>query len=405
MGTFIASGGYGSVYLYGDTVIKRFHDPINKKDILDREDMINKIDPNRKYFGSQVIDIKNIYTISMKYDGVSLDTLLKTPSEDVLVKLFFLSYQILNASDLLYRSKLIHGDIKIANILFNDKTNRIKLIDFDFLNTQNVYQAYQKKQKYIYPEVDYSTMYFAWPFQRFNFKKIKICQYSIHILKDIGLLPGTDDLRLMAFLRKEPTHYKGKPGWWLKCFLELYDGRTVSKDYMKIDIYSVGIVLGELFLHKGFDYLLPSLRRPIKNYIHHGLLHPDPSKRYDPPKAIQFWNFIFQDYLKPGFYQDYYSAVQKKTLNMPLFVIVHQEINKEDSNVLLMDLLFIIERITDPRLRTKLLLHLFKKNDEKYKLHEYIAHIFRHDFSPSRSYMMEVCKTLESYYLAKLQIK
>ncbi|NDC56396.1 MAG: hypothetical protein EBZ69_06260, partial [Alphaproteobacteria bacterium] len=88
-------------------------------------------------------------------------------------------------------------------------------------------------------------------------------------------------------------------GWWLNAFLALYQNKKkIPIDYLKIDIYSVGIIFGQLFLIYGFEYLLPSMRRPIKNFIHRGLLHPDPNNRYDPLTAILYWNQIFEPHKK-----------------------------------------------------------------------------------------------------------
>jgi serine/threonine protein kinase len=80
----------------------------------------------------------NSYALVMEdFGGISLSTYLKTATEENqpsnsfdLTEFLNLALQLSDILDYLYQNRVIHKDLKPANILINPETKQIKLIDF-----------------------------------------------------------------------------------------------------------------------------------------------------------------------------------------------------------------------------------------------------------------------------------
>jgi predicted ATPase/signal transduction histidine kinase len=110
----------------------------------------------------------NSYALVMEdFGGISLSTYLKTAATDQnqpsnslsLIEFLNLALQLTDILDYLYQNRVIHKDIKPANILINPETKEIKLIDFSISSllpreTQEIQnpQVLQGTLAYISPE-------------------------------------------------------------------------------------------------------------------------------------------------------------------------------------------------------------------------------------------------------------
>ena len=77
---------------------------------------------------------QNSYALVMEdFGGISLKDYFTSPETRYIASLeefLEIAIALCNVSDILYRSRIIHKDIKPANILINPKTKQVKLIDF-----------------------------------------------------------------------------------------------------------------------------------------------------------------------------------------------------------------------------------------------------------------------------------
>jgi predicted ATPase/signal transduction histidine kinase/tRNA A-37 threonylcarbamoyl transferase component Bud32 len=127
---------------------------------------------------------RNSYALVMEdFGGVSLSTYLKTETEEnqpsrslSLTEFLNLAIQLSDILDYLYQNRVIHKDIKPANILINPETKQIKLIDFSISSllpreTQEIQNAHalEGTLAYLSPEqtgrmnrgIDYRTDFYA----------------------------------------------------------------------------------------------------------------------------------------------------------------------------------------------------------------------------------------------------
>ncbi len=76
---------------------------------------------------------QNGYVLVMEFGGISLKdyfTNVETLDVTFLIEFLLVAIALCNTLDILYRTRIIHKDIKPANILINPETKQVKLIDF-----------------------------------------------------------------------------------------------------------------------------------------------------------------------------------------------------------------------------------------------------------------------------------
>lgn len=316
-GKLLGSGSYGCVYMphlkcqnqntTKQAVGKVFDTNSNFEDELKNvQEIQNAIDPQNKFtvpllgfcdVQSQDIELQSCdilhpskhspfyKQIIYKYAGISLHDYITQHkgSVNAFIGLVKNLQPILQGIHTLIEHCFVHGDIKPANIMVTKSKNKLILIDFGFLT--HVKDVYVKSRLNIL-SADYP--YFPPEF------KLK---YSHHQGFDTfyeKVMRNFNANRKVA--RAFVTVLKMKPKEDLET---LFIRKNTSFDASKIDVFSLGIVLLELFLWSG--WVQKQYHRKVANAVMRdkvlelirGMIHFDPVQRFNIDEVLLRFKVIF----------------------------------------------------------------------------------------------------------------
>lgn len=234
----IGQGTYGRVFRVphpqkqGEKALKKqmktIHpSTLNKINRINR--MLSQIDPSQQYFAGRLNPMEKPNQFWMQQRGVSLDKIFfSTPQQkaDIFLNWLVEFPQLMQAVQRLQENSLIHGDIKLENILWNNEAKKFYIIDYDMLGTEREYLE-ANSMGYNYPNVAKTFFYFVWPLERFYLQGgIGLYDYMKQNLGNIFTPPI------------------------IKYFYEsiIQNPDRFVDDPIKIDIYSLGLVAFDLFI-------------------------------------------------------------------------------------------------------------------------------------------------------------
>ncbi len=158
----LGSGGFGAVYLALDTWIKRkvaIKVPHNQTD--DIEKLLHEPRIQASLIHPNIVQIYSVekkegtfFIVSEFIPGPSLDKYLKSKGKLSWEKAVSIIYQICDAVQFAHDNKIIHRDIRPANVLMSDAT-KVKMTDFGtsrFLNPDSVAMTRIGCPPYMAPE-------------------------------------------------------------------------------------------------------------------------------------------------------------------------------------------------------------------------------------------------------------
>jgi serine/threonine protein kinase len=265
------------------------HDSGQWEELQKRQSLLNKADPDRQFMGGKVFQVHPTHnSFFMKDDGISLDKFVDrsmTKRSSALKQVLSNGFQrLVEALVVLDANQLIHGDIKSANIVISPVTMKMKFIDFDFLGTLKDYRKFEKTSEF-FPFVDKSTFYFAWPFERWHDPSTHSFLWDkrhtrFDHLVEIGLFQNSQSANHCKYILEHITSFKACPAdtQWSpleKRIITTYIHHPeIQEDPMKIDIYSLGLVILEL---------LPECK------IFKSMIDPLPHRRVSPHECLKQW--------------------------------------------------------------------------------------------------------------------
>ena len=194
------------------------------------------------------------------------------------------------------RHQLIHQDIYMSNIMYNQKEKLLKFIDFGLsVSFQNVFTFQNKRLTYIYhcypPE--YMFAYFLKNNVKKNlqFNDVVNTWKNEYICKDPSI--GSVDCYhyyneyisepiVERSLKRMYDDYLLNPDTWLQ---------RISKNTVLIDLYALGMLCIDLHVHLDFSVLSPKLQMEYKQLILM-LMHPDDHQRSGFDKAYAHYTFL-----------------------------------------------------------------------------------------------------------------
>ena len=174
-----------------------------------------------------------------------------------LLKLFS---HICNGINVLCKNNLVHQDIKLENIVYNSKQNKLYLIDFGLMT--------HKSQIYIKENAGFLNYnYVAFP------PEYKCYMYPDSFAIFYKMFAKNFSRSFFAFIKRIYKNYRAD--------LKLLHS---SKKYMpdKIDVYSLGMVL--VYLYQKFEMKDKAVETAICNMICF-----DPVKRWSAAQAAEFF--------------------------------------------------------------------------------------------------------------------
>lgn len=305
-GKLLGSGSYGCVFMphlqckdkkvLKQAVGKVFDDNSNFEDELKKvQELQNVIDPYNTFtipflgfcdVGSQDIELqscdimhpskhaKNYKQIMYKYAGISIHDYMtqNKGSINAFITLIKALEPILQGMHTLTQHSLVHGDIKPANIMVTKRRNKLVLIDFGFLShtkdifTKSRLNILMADYPYFPPEFKAKYYHSQQGFDLFYEKVMRNFNANRKVARAMSTIlhiNTKDDLERL-FTRKNTTY-----------------------DATKVDVYSLGIVLLELFLWSGWaqkQYYRKVTNAVIRDKILElirGMIHFDPLQRFN----------------------------------------------------------------------------------------------------------------------------
>lgn len=269
--------------------------------VLEHDRILDEMDPPREIFGAKIIRTyfpvpfhDGPYTgIFMRNNGISLDKLGSANYETV----WNAVPDLIQGLVMLSSRGLIHGDIKLSNIVWDGQ--RLRLIDFDLLHSyEDSMETYKKNCENctfdlfsVGPEVmlgNIQNYYYIWPLdrlynpsnQRFMFNPSS----SISIDNFKFLLKSLETTKkeyssFMRFIKSMSTTSSttSSKSSWVGEVIQFYSSPCEKLyDPTKFDIYSLGVTLSHIFPQENPNW--PLIRK---------MIHPDPSHRPTPSEAYQ----------------------------------------------------------------------------------------------------------------------
>lgn len=201
---------------------------------------------------------KILYQITYEYGGVGLHKLFKDISLSIPLNTFIGLFKgLFEAIKILNENGVIHSDIKMSNILYNENQNRLILIDYSFFD-------YNEDEYFIFKDNDILHLPSELKIVNNNHNKnefnLILFLNSIEKLIDTNHIYINKIRELNAYLIKELDNY-----------------RKFKVIPNKIDIYQLGLVLYQIVI------LNPSEEIDITIFdIIRKMIEPNPSKRTVP---------------------------------------------------------------------------------------------------------------------------
>lgn len=385
----IGAGGYGQVRAVdANTVQKRFYNSYKEQGLRRRQTLLNAIDPSREYFGAKILGYVRTNKIRMVNEGHSLDKIFFTRRCNLqYFQLLLLNIEhLLRGLMLFHDHGLIHGDIKLENVVLNESLGICKYIDYDFMGSIDEYRA-ADDQNLLFPKRAKRKTYFVWPPERYTIAKrfhdIVVDDYTAEVWNELGLVStlGHDSRIVTSLFKSEAIDPTLKPeSDWVKQLVTAHAHHDLRSDaFSKIDIYGFGIMVSQV-LRQFEHWILPSMRRPIKRWLSF-LVHPNPSVRYAPKYALEIWERIFSSMSIPPFFSiitdletlarryptvTFYQLVSYVYRYYGLDTgrlqtIITHELRLSRFRPLLSDMVFVTNQIPDASIRDPLLIAIFQK--------------------------------------------
>jgi hypothetical protein len=311
----IGSGSFGNVYQVRqdpNLIRKQFNSKKNFDQSKENQDILNGLDAQRRYLGSKMIDMKMVpiqqiqqtqsqqikehykYSMIMINQGQDLKKLKVTPENErqVLRAILDLIHAIILLSDHGY----VHLDIALRNICFKKVGDEIimKLIDYDFLTSDD----FEKKifnPNELPPELWYNN-----PIDRLVgplYELYELLMKSEFISEPFYVKEDrvTNILQidyLLKFLEKIGINvFKYRRYSWIDTCIQTIKNIRKSPlkkiDKNKIDIFSLGMVLLQLFYSGNYNFSDHS-KRVFKSVIER-MIDPNFETRISPHEAFERW--------------------------------------------------------------------------------------------------------------------
>uniref|UniRef100_A0A6C0K5J9 Protein kinase domain-containing protein n=1 Tax=viral metagenome TaxID=1070528 RepID=A0A6C0K5J9_9ZZZZ len=320
----LGKGSYGEVFRRQGVIDKIYFPSGEREDglqnaILWDRIITQEIDRTRQYMRSPVIQIdRSQNRISFRNDGISLFDLLisKEIDDETAEKLLKGWISIMYSLLLLHRAGYAHRDIKMENVLFDPKSGKLGLIDFDLM------MNFDDLNSHIYQPV-----YYVWPLETYYYrargllldkkhkKTVFICSDENGFISrmqeskycKLWTLFGTDPRLafeiLLERIQRQGDKVQVDPSSFPKdSYSEIYFKVYASKenreliryDPSKVDTFSVGILMMFVFYHHESmsNYLQRTYDDSIIRDLHFMIFrmtHPLPKERYHGEKAYEVW--------------------------------------------------------------------------------------------------------------------
>lgn len=233
---------------------------------------------------------ENYYQLIYGYGGISLKELLKIPGSPEKFLILLSKFKpILNGLKKLHNAKYVHQDIKPPNILFD--THKLYLIDFGIMTHTN--HIYTENNMYV---LKYDYPYYPPEYKLYVYKNNTFNTFYKKFLANFDFIfsIGGQHVDLLYYISKLGINMQED---LQKLYKKRYDKSSYSTE--KIDIYSLGIVLLQLFIWSGMfklNYLnikdqKDQFTLEIIDFIK-GMLEFDINKRFDFNELISNYNRI-----------------------------------------------------------------------------------------------------------------
>jgi len=333
---FVGKGRYGDVFRR-QGVIDKIYTPYPHNKIMDADELQDaivwdriisqSIDRTRQYLRSPLIEVDRTQNrISFRDEGNSLYELLvgkdiddKTASE--LIKGW---ESIMYSLFLLHKARYAHRDIKMGNVVFNPRTGKLGLIDFDMILT------FDELKDFIYQPV-----YSVWPLETYYYRARGLTGGSEQVLicrdKDgfLTRMRKVKYLKLWTLFNKDAREAFEKlletiqaqgddvdidPSSFPHCsysdmYFKVYASREARKllcyDPSKVDTFSVGTLMMYIFYRHDsmINYLMKTFPEAILRNLYNiifRMTHPLTRDRFNGEQAYNAW----MEWIEEAFEED-----------------------------------------------------------------------------------------------------